>query len=235
MAFRGPHRRSETAQRPERRSRGRDGRRESSGGNREVLDAVKKLTGELERLRKDVDELKRKSLDSASDDGDANAAVLQKVSKVLLTRLKDYFTYMDRNKDGKLDPAEWNVSQRIKPAFEKANVDLSKPMSEKEFYVAYVKVFGAEGTKDDQAVARRLNAEKKNSEPADANREVLDALKKLTGELAELRKVVEESKPQSRDSAAERERGPGRGPGRGRGGRRGFGGPGGFPGRPPGR
>lgn len=83
--------------------------------------------------------------DDDDRDGDEKPAAA-KVSKAYQDRMKGFFTYMDRNKNGKLDPDEWGVSQRIKPAFQRAKVDISKPMDEKTFYVEYVKVFGNEGT-----------------------------------------------------------------------------------------
>lgn len=45
------------------------------------------------------------------------------------------------NKDGKINPPEWNISKTIKPVFEKAGIDLKKDMSNAEFVKVYVKVF----------------------------------------------------------------------------------------------
>jgi EF hand len=59
-------------------------------------------------------------------------------------QVKFYFKIMDKDKgngNGKLDPNEWSASKRIKPAFEKAGIDISKPMDEKTFIMHYSKVF----------------------------------------------------------------------------------------------
>lgn len=55
-------------------------------------------------------------------------------------RLKDIkyiIGALDKNKNGLVDPDEWAISRRIKPAFEKAKVDISKPMNEATFIVNY--------------------------------------------------------------------------------------------------
>jgi EF hand len=75
-------------------------------------------------------------------------------SEEYLKKVKFYFYYMDGqgekyggepykfgNKNGKLDPIEWNASKRIKPAFQKAGIDITKPMDEKTFIMHYSKVF----------------------------------------------------------------------------------------------
>lgn len=65
-------------------------------------------------------------------------------SEEYLTQVKYYFEVMDKqmgNKNGVLDPTEWNASKRIKPAFEQAKVDISKPMDEKTFVAHYLKIF----------------------------------------------------------------------------------------------
>ena len=45
------------------------------------------------------------------------------------------------NKDGKVNPQEWNISRTIKPGFEKVGADLSKDMSQAEFVAIYLKAF----------------------------------------------------------------------------------------------
>lgn len=55
-----------------------------------------------------------------------------------------YFKLMDSNKNGSVDPEEWEKSQRIKPMFEKAGIDISQPLSEDEFIAGYVKAKDAE-------------------------------------------------------------------------------------------
>lgn len=75
-------------------------------------------------------------------------------SEEYLKQVRYYFYYMDGqgekyngdpnpagNKNGVLDPSEWNASKRIKPAFEKAGIDITKPMDEKTFIVHYGKIF----------------------------------------------------------------------------------------------
>jgi HAAS len=56
-------------------------------------------------------------------------------------QIRYYFTLMDANKDGRLQESEWNASKRIKPAFEKAKIDLTKDMSERDFVLHYIKLF----------------------------------------------------------------------------------------------
>lgn len=45
------------------------------------------------------------------------------------------------NKDGKVNPSEWNISKTIKPAFEKVGADLTKDMGNAEFVQIYLKAF----------------------------------------------------------------------------------------------
>lgn len=63
-----------------------------------------------------------------------------------LTLLVDYFTYLDRrgNGDGKLQEREWDVSNRIKPIFLKAKVDLQKDMTMAEFQRHYIRLIGVD-------------------------------------------------------------------------------------------
>lgn len=48
-------------------------------------------------------------------------------------RAEYYFQSLDRNRDGVLTPDEWANSQRLRPMFEAAGIDLSRPMSLEEF------------------------------------------------------------------------------------------------------
>lgn len=57
----------------------------------------------------------------------------------ILVEANGYFDRLDTNKNGVVDPDEWSVSKRLKPLFEKASVDLSKPLNKEEFAVGYRK------------------------------------------------------------------------------------------------
>ena len=48
-----------------------------------------------------------------------------------------YFTALDKNDDGKVNPDEWSISRRLKPMFEKAGSDLDRDMDAATFEVEY--------------------------------------------------------------------------------------------------
>jgi hypothetical protein len=58
-----------------------------------------------------------------------------------VTQVRYYFSIMDANKDGNLQESEWDASKRIKPAFAKAKIDLTKNMTERDFVLNYIRVF----------------------------------------------------------------------------------------------
>lgn len=92
-------------------------------------------------------EAKTDSKSGAKSDGSVSKTATSAggISREYEDKIKSYFSYMDTNKNKLMDPGEWAVSSRIKPAFEKAKVDISKPMDEKTFIEQYVKVFGKQG------------------------------------------------------------------------------------------
>ena len=51
-----------------------------------------------------------------------------------------YFDRLDANRDGSVTANEWSISRRIKPMFEQAKIDLSKPMSKEQFVKDYVRL-----------------------------------------------------------------------------------------------
>ncbi len=90
--------------------------------------------------------------------------------------LKTYFTYLDTadgtgNKDGKLQEREWNASERIKPIFVNAKIDLKKDMTETQFVEHYTKLVG---TKDPTWVERvkKLKESIRESEKSPNRREL---------------------------------------------------------------
>jgi len=58
--------------------------------------------------------------------------------------IESYFEYLDEddegNKDGKLQESDWEASQRIKPIFAGAGIDLSREMTQREFVGHYLRL-----------------------------------------------------------------------------------------------
>ena len=50
-----------------------------------------------------------------------------------------YFDRLDSNRDGSVAGDEWSQSRHIKPMFEQAKIDISKPMPKKQFVEAYLR------------------------------------------------------------------------------------------------
>lgn len=65
-------------------------------------------------------------------------------------QIRGYFEYMDQNKNGAMDPDEWSISRRIKPMFEQAGIDISRPMSQREFIAHYKKAKAAAASRSDE-------------------------------------------------------------------------------------
>lgn len=57
------------------------------------------------------------------------------------TASRSMFGSLDRNKNGSVDPDEWQYSRRVGPAFKEKGVDMTKPMSEALFHENYAKAF----------------------------------------------------------------------------------------------
>lgn len=55
----------------------------------------------------------------------------------------EYFGYMDKNRNGRIDPEEWAASRKIRPWFQKEGIDVSRAMSRDEFVRHFVKLTGA--------------------------------------------------------------------------------------------
>jgi len=55
-------------------------------------------------------------------------------------RAKYTFRLLDRDRDGSVTPEEWQRSRRLRPMFEAAGVDLSKPMTVEQFVPTYLKI-----------------------------------------------------------------------------------------------
>jgi hypothetical protein len=85
---------------------------------------------------------------------DRRKAELQKQTEA---QARNYFSVMDANKDGRVQPDEWNPPNSIKPAFEKAKIDLTKDMTEKDFIANYIRVFqtGKQKTPEKQPAKSR--------------------------------------------------------------------------------
>jgi Ca2+-binding EF-hand superfamily protein len=50
------------------------------------------------------------------------------------------FGYLDVNKDGSVDEAEWSRSRLLKPQFQKRGIDLTRPMTKEVFLSTYVQI-----------------------------------------------------------------------------------------------
>jgi hypothetical protein len=50
---------------------------------------------------------------------------------------------LDKNKDGLINPDEWSISKKLKPAFEQAGINISQDMSKDDFIANYRKVGNA--------------------------------------------------------------------------------------------
>jgi hypothetical protein len=50
-----------------------------------------------------------------------------------------YFDYMDADKSGSIEPAEWIKGRSVKPVFEAAKVDITKPLTKDQFIAGYAK------------------------------------------------------------------------------------------------
>lgn len=55
-------------------------------------------------------------------------------------KAKRYFPLLDKSGDGVIDSKEWGGSRVIRAKFEKAKIDISKPMKEDEFVTHYVAI-----------------------------------------------------------------------------------------------
>lgn len=72
------------------------------------------------------------STPTSTSDADPNS--------VAYKRGESMFRILDRNRDGAVNPEEWSASSRLKPMFEKAALDLSRPMPKETFLSHYVKL-----------------------------------------------------------------------------------------------
>jgi EF hand len=68
--------------------------------------------------------------------GEALAAVAH-IPKDVQNEADAAFKRLDVDSSGTIEPAEWSVSKRLKPRFEGAGVDLSKPISHLDFLKSY--------------------------------------------------------------------------------------------------
>lgn len=55
-------------------------------------------------------------------------------------RGRNMFRLLDKDRSGNISTEEWQASSRLKPMFENAGVDLSKPMDQDAFITQYVKI-----------------------------------------------------------------------------------------------
>lgn len=55
-------------------------------------------------------------------------------------RGRNMFRLLDKDRSGNISTEEWQASSRLKPMFENAGVDLSKPMDQNAFITQYVKI-----------------------------------------------------------------------------------------------
>ena len=54
----------------------------------------------------------------------------------------DYFKVLDANKDGRVNPREWDASRRLKPMFEAKGIRLDNDMTQEQFVAGYLKASG---------------------------------------------------------------------------------------------
>lgn len=64
-------------------------------------------------------------------------AAVAHIPKDLLNEADAAFKRLDVDSSGTIEPEEWSVSKRLKPRFEGAGVDLSKPISHLDFLKSY--------------------------------------------------------------------------------------------------
>jgi len=76
---------------------------------------------------------------SSKTDGGKGSSKSSAASSATSKLALRYFPLLDRDKNGKIDGKEWDRSKRLRPMFEKAGADLSKPMSKDEFVAMYIK------------------------------------------------------------------------------------------------
>ena len=76
---------------------------------------------------------------SSKTDGGKDSSAASAASSASGKLALRYFPLLDRDKSGKIEGKEWDRSKRLRPMFEKAGADLSKPMSKDEFVAMYIK------------------------------------------------------------------------------------------------
>jgi hypothetical protein len=70
----------------------------------------------------------------------ANAEASDPANEVATRRAESLFRIMDSNQDGTLDSKEWMSSNRLRPQFEAAGIDLKQPMPRDVFVQHYLKL-----------------------------------------------------------------------------------------------
>jgi hypothetical protein len=76
---------------------------------------------------------------SSKTDGGKGGATSSAASSASGKLALRYWPLLDRDKSGNIEGKEWDRSKRLRPMFEKAGADLSKPMSKDEFVAMYIK------------------------------------------------------------------------------------------------
>ena len=69
------------------------------------------------------------------------AAPVATTSSLGTTASRSMFGSLDRNKNGSVEPDEWQYSRRVGPIFKEKGIDMTKPMSEALFHENYAKAF----------------------------------------------------------------------------------------------
>ncbi|GAB4149515.1 MAG: hypothetical protein Tsb009_23820 [Planctomycetaceae bacterium] len=96
--------------------------------NRDAVLSVAELTGTKPAL-------------STKSPTSSSSSSVSKPSAERLETIKYLFGRMDQNKNQKIDPDEWRISRRIRPAFEAKKIDLTKAMSLEQFTTYYQVAF----------------------------------------------------------------------------------------------
>lgn len=81
---------------------------------------------------------------SSSSGSSAAAAPTSQNTSLVESQAKRYHSLLDKNKNGVIDPDEWDRSKRLKPKFEAAGAEMNAPMDLDTFVKHYVAISAAD-------------------------------------------------------------------------------------------
>ena len=114
----------------------------------------KKLLADVRKKFRAMDDAKRKAKEHDGElasflkkppaTGTDFDKLTDKEKQAYIDIVRKYFSYLDErgNGDGRLQEREWDVSQRIKPIFVNAKIDLTREMGEVVFLKHYIRLVG---------------------------------------------------------------------------------------------